>query len=91
MQSLLVNVVLAADLCCYDSAASDTMLTPDARAVLGEVGGNNNSDTCSRHSSASDLRAPSLRSSYQVLLKSSFTCETTRGSICAVFQITVHY
>lgn len=57
MQSVPVNVVRAADLCCYDSAASDTMLTPDARAVLGEVGGNNNSDTRSRHSSDSDLGA----------------------------------
>lgn len=66
VQSVLINAVPAADLCSYESAASDMMLTPDARAVLGEVGGNNNSDAGGRHSSESqsglDLRASTLRS-----------------------------
>lgn len=53
MQSVPVNAVPAADLCCYESAASDMTPTPDARAVLGEVGGNNNSEAGGRHSSQS--------------------------------------
>lgn len=59
MPAVPVNIALAADLCSYDSAASDTTLTPDACTVLGEVGGKNNSDTWSRHFRAgldSDLR-----------------------------------
>lgn len=84
MQPVPVNAGPAADLCCYESAASDTTPTPDARAVLAELGGNNNSDAGARQSpeSQSGLGPEHLHTQ----VPSNMPTEWTRGSLYDIFH-----